>query len=124
MILGTVRRILKEDLARSGEVPGWVDALLSPMNEFIEKVTTAISGRLTFRDNIRCKVYSEKFSSGVAKEISIPAKSRVSGVIAIDAFGQVITGYGFVRKSNGNIDMTFTHDGSDAVTCTVIILLE
>lgn len=124
MILGTIRRILKEDLARSGELPKWIEPFLSPLNEFIEKVVLALTGRLTFKDNFRCKTYVGKFASGIEKEVSILPGARVSGIMVIEALGQIITGYGFDRKTSGNIGVTVTHDGSGEIQCNIIIFLE
>jgi hypothetical protein len=124
MILGTIRRILREDLARSGELPKWIEPFLSPLNEFIEKVVLALTGRLTFKDNFRCKVYTGKFASGTPKEVSVPVGARVFGILAVEVLDQVITGYGFDRKANGNLSVTITHDGSGEIQSSVVILLE
>jgi len=108
MIIGTVRRILREDIARAGEVPKWVDALLSPLNEFIDKVSQAISGNITFKDNFSLKVKTQSItyaSSPTEYEISPASNIRVTNVIPGDASGVRIIDFGWTRKANGNIGL-------------------
>lgn len=123
MILGTIRRILKEDLARSGEVPGWADSLLSPLNQFIDTVTLSLRNNLTFRDNFACRIITNKFQHGVEREINPQTRSKIIGMIPLSSGNEVLDGYRFRVKDNGNIGITlrFVATGADA-ECTVVFL--
>ena len=128
MKLGLLKRIPKEQLAKSGEVPPWLDGLLDPLNEFIEKVGLALQSRLTFGDNFLCKVVTQKFTSAVAGEVNPRASGqenlRVAGVLALDVSGEEITKLKWARKTNGNIDVTLTFTSGGEATCRILILLE
>lgn len=108
MRLSTIRRILKEDLARSGDLAKWVDALLSPLNEFIDQVVSALRNNLTFVDNFACKLVTQKFVSGTEYEINPQSKTKVSGVLLLDSGGMLVTSFGFYRKTDGNVGVKVT----------------
>ncbi len=73
MRLGTIKRISKEDMARKGDVPAWIDPMLETLNEFIEKITQALNGNLTFADNFLCKEVEQEFTDATELILS-PAK--------------------------------------------------
>lgn len=128
MILGVVKRILKDDLARSGDLPGWMDGFLQPLNDFIEKVGLALQNRLTFADNFSCKLVTQTFTSGVESQIN-PQKSasgphvKPSGVFLLDPNGAVVSSFGWSRKPNGNIGITVGFLSAQSSSCTILILL-
>lgn len=127
MKLGLLKMISREILAGSGEVPKWADAMLGPLNDFIEKVGLALQNRLTFEDNFLCTVVSREFTSGVQLDINPIANAqrnlRTSGVLLISAGGLSVDQFGWVQKPNGNLGVTVTFNPSATATCTILILL-
>jgi hypothetical protein len=117
MILGTITRILKEDLAKGGaEVPAWVDSLIGPLNQFITGATQALRNNLTFRDNFDCKELTVKVTHGVEILVNPQSNRKVRGMLPLDASGEIIDKHGFSRKSDGQIGVTFYFDGGSSST--------
>lgn len=58
--LPSIRRISREDLK---EAPGWIEQLLGPLNLFMGSVYQALSGDITFRQNIRCTIKELRFTT-------------------------------------------------------------
>ena len=111
-----------------GELPKWIDQLLTPMNDFIEKVTLALTKRLTFEDNFLGSVASYEFTDDVELEINpnltASGNLRVSGVLPLSTGGEPFTKFGWVQKANGNIGVTFGFETTSAKrTCKIAILL-
>jgi hypothetical protein len=128
MKLGIIKRILKDDLAKGGEVPAWMDYLLQPLNDFIEKVGLALQGRLTFSDNFLCKTVTQSFNTGQSytlnpKLTSQQATLKVLGVLLMDTGGATVTGWKWVRNSNGTISVVITFSDVSSATCSVYIYL-
>lgn len=117
MKLGVIRRILKDDLAKRGEVPAWVDALLDPLNQFIGDCSQALTNNLTFPDNYSGKLLTLTFSHGTELAVNPNTKTRVTGVIPLSvgsygsgsdgAFATLIDKWGWVQKADGTIGLTF-----------------
>ncbi len=123
MKITTVRRINKEDLAKSGDVPKWIDSLISPLNDFLEQVTSALRNRLTFEDNFQCSFKTIKLANGVEQEVSTNSKLRVQGLLLIDGGEEIVVGSGFRRLTNGNIGLTVNFSSATEAEVTFIILL-
>jgi hypothetical protein len=131
MKLGTIKRIAREDLAKSGEaLPKWIDVFLDPLNQAIEKFALALGGQLTFDDNFSCKRVKLKFTHAAEQLINpFPTGVRqlsVIGVFPISAGDQAIDAFKWVSKSDGSIGVTFQFDGGSSTTeayCSIIILL-
>lgn len=128
MKISVLKRINKEDLARSGEIPPWIDALLDPLNTFIENVGLAIQARLTFSENFARQVVSQTFVSGSTYEInplsSATIRGRVVSVIPGYLGGKELQGLAWDFKNNGNITIKLTFNGGGSAACTLYILLE
>jgi hypothetical protein len=123
MKLSLIRRILKEDLARQGEVPAWVDSLLNPLNDFINQVAIAFENNLTIKDNVLSKTLSLTFTSGTELEVNPQSSFKVFGILVPDASGKVVSGYGITsRKTNGNIGITINFASGGSSTCSVVLL--
>lgn len=129
MRLDVIRRIDKGDLQRSGEeLPKWLDALITPINLFIENVVNALRGRLTFADNFLCNVRTLTFTSGTELEIN-PRKTdssqtlRAIGVFPIYCSSGNIDKFGWTQKNNGNIGVTVTSDAGGSIDVGIVILL-
>lgn len=124
MNLSVIRRILREDLNKAGTLPSWIDALLSPLNEFIDKVTTALRQNLTLQENIAGKFFQATFTDGVALKIASGTTTlKVVGVWPL-AFGtQTMTSFAWSRQVDGNISVKFgfaSVGASDA--CTIFLI--
>lgn len=129
MKLGVLKRISKEDLSKADkDLPKFIDALLSPLNEFIEKIGQALQGRLTFEDNFLCKIVSIELTSGVEKNINPfgdgQKNLRVRGVLFVSATGLQIASYGWVQNADGTIGVTVTFVSGTSSVCEMIILLK
>lgn len=117
MKLGVIRRILREDLEALEPTPKWIDALLEPLNQFIGTVSQALTNNLSFTDNFAAKKFQLEFTHATELSINPNTKNRVSGLVVagVDSWGSDSTGalatlisrYGWVPKSNGNIGVTF-----------------
>lgn len=122
MKLGVVRRINKEDLARSGELPGWVDPLILTLNQFMDSMVTAMAGRVSFSDNIQCKIISTEFTSGTEAVINPQSALKPLGIIPMYAEGKAIDSFKFVYKDNGQVGITLTFTGGGDANATLAII--
>lgn len=127
MKLDVIKTIRIDDLKNAGgEIPPWMEPFLYQLNSFIESVGRAVQGNLSFADNMLCKLKTYTFTHAVELEINPDSRVRVLGVVPIDTSGLTITKFGWTRKTNGNIGVTFSFDGGTAQTtssCTILILL-
>ena len=126
MKISTVRRIVKEDLVRAGEVPAWIDSLLNPVNQFIDTVSQALRGNLSLGDNLRGKLVTIKLDHGVEKAISpSPLNSRVLGLLPLAFDEKILTQWSWRIKSDGQIGVTFYFsDSSTGNDCTFYLIAE
>lgn len=110
-------------MSKSGDVPKWIDSLISPLNDFLDQVTSALRNRLTFEDNFQCAVKSVDVLNGVEKEVSSGSRLPVNGVIILDTGEKIISGFGFRRLTNGNIGVTVNFTTAPSAEVTFLILL-
>lgn len=128
MKISTLKRFDKNDL-KGGELPGWIDPFLGVLNNFMDIIVTALSGRITFRDNMLGTVVENlEFTSGTAKVVN-PQPTQagrffVTGVLLMDAGGKTVTGFGWSRRTDGNITVTATFSGGGSAKCRLHIHLE
>ncbi len=57
--LPTIKRVQRSDLG--GDIPVWVDSLLSPLNQFIEEVYSAFNKNLTIPENVKGQIKNLTF---------------------------------------------------------------
>jgi hypothetical protein len=57
--LPTIKRVQRSDLG--GDIPIWVDSLLSPLNQFIEEVYSAFNKNLTIPENVKGQIKNLTF---------------------------------------------------------------
>lgn len=124
MKLPIIKAVRREDLAVAGDVPGWVDKLLSPLNQFIEQVGVAVTGKLSVGDNLAAKYITQNFTSNVELEINPNDKRRVVGMIPVYATSKIISGYNFTYKNNNNIGVTIVFDSAGSSDCKILLLFE
>ena len=123
MKINALKRIVKEDLIKQGEVPAWMDPFLQSINDFISQVGAAVQGRLSFADNFDCKIHSQKFTSGVAVNVNPQTQRRPVGVIPLYWGGKSKTGFAWDYSTNNQVSVTFTFSGGGDANCRVLILL-
>jgi len=119
--LSTVKRITKETLAvGGGDLPKWIDSLLVPLNDYLEKMYLAVSGRLTFADNLQSTIVTVKLDHDVELKVSPQTTSTVYGCILINSGGTMVTGFKWGLKSNNSIGVTVQLSGATSATCTLV----
>lgn len=122
MKLGVIRKIQKDSLR--GELPGWLDSFLEPLNDFIEKVGVALQGKLTFADNFSCKIHNQKMVSGVEYIIATGnAQLRPSGVLILSPGGRTVDSWKWEHGASGTIKFTINYTGATDAECSILILL-
>jgi hypothetical protein len=123
MKLSVVRRILREDLP--GQLPQWIEPFLTTLNQFIDEVTLALRGNLTFEDNFSAKLIQIRLTHAVETEINpLTPKKRVRGILPVDTGGQTLTGWSVRRKENGNIGVTVLFSTTTSADVQLYILFE
>lgn len=123
MKIGLNRRITREDL-RSGDLPGWIDQLLVPLNQFITTMVTAMTNRLTFEENFSANVLTFKLAHNTELEINPQSgRLRVIGILPSYSGGSILTGFGWEQKTNGKVGLTATFSDSGTHVCKFIVLL-
>ena len=122
MKIGVISRILKEDLSKSGdEMPKWIDSLLSPLNQFVERVGAAVKGRLTVGENIAGTYIDQKLTSGTKTTLSVKDSRPIKGVWPVYAEAKQITGWQFDYKDVGRIDFTITFSGGGTADTRILV---
>jgi len=124
MKLPIIKSIRREDLASSGEIPAWIDKLLGPLNQFIEQVGVAVTGRLSVGDNLAQKYISQTFTHNVELEINPNDRRRVVGVVPVYCADKMLMGFKFTYKNNGNIGVTISFDSAGSSDCKIILYFE
>ena len=124
MKLPIIKSIRREDIATSGEVPAWIDKLLGPLNQFIEQVGVAVTGRLSVGDNLAQKYITQTFTDNVELDVNPNDRRRVVGMIPVYSAEKIITGYNFIYKNNGNIGVTIKFDTAGSSDCKILLLFE
>ena len=122
MIIPTLRRIVKDDLAKQGQLPPWIDGLLSPLNEFMDRLTLALRQNLDFANNFSGQMVTQKLTHGVTQNITTSAKLQVIGVIPLYFSDLSMDSFGWVRKQNGVIGVTITYKNGTAATAANVTM--
>lgn len=124
MKLPIIKSIRREDLATSGDIPPWIDKMLAPLNQFIEQVGTAVTGRLSVSDNLAQKYISQTFTHNTELEVNPNDRRRVVGMIPVYSAEKAIAGYRFTYKNNGNIGVTLLFDSAGSSDCKILLYFE
>jgi hypothetical protein len=128
MKLNNVKRISKEDLAKKDkDMPAWIDPMLETLNAFIEQVTTALNGNLTFSDNMLGKEVTLEFTSAVEQVVSPTldgrAQLRPYAVVLADTNGAEADSFKWRVLSNGKLGITITFVSATRSACRILIYL-
>ena len=124
MRLSTIKTIVREELAKYGELPAWINPLLGTLNQFINSVGLALTGNLTYADNFACTEKVLILTHGVEQALNTGSNSRPTEVRIRDANGLVIDKFGWSRKADGSVGVTVYFDGGTSTTsieCRVLI---
>lgn len=106
MKLGNIKRISREEIP---DAPDWLDGLLTPLNQSIEQLTQAVSGQLSYSDNIFCSVQTNTFTHGVelVTKNPLPPGVKPFGIHPFVTDNVVgIDGYRLVYKASGEAGIT------------------
>lgn len=122
MKIPIIRKIRKEDLG--ADIPQWVEKMLSPLNQFIEQVGVAVTGRLSFGDNIASKLIDISLTHNLPIEVNVNDRRQVLGVVPIFCQSDTITGLSFSQLSNGNISVRvlFAGAGLLPIPCRILVI--
>lgn len=122
MKIPVIRKIRKEDLG--GDLPQWVEKMLSPLNQFIEQVGVAVTGKLSFGDNIASKLLDLEFVHNQEQEVNVNDRRPVLGLVPIFCQSDTIDGFSFSQLSNGNIrvKILFAGAGSSPISCKILVI--
>lgn len=125
MKIAAIKTIVREELAKFGDLPKFVDPMLQTLNQFINQVGTALKGNLTFEDNFFCRQKVVTLTSGVAQEINPDPSKRfkVIGVICLDSGGLGVDKFNWVQVSNGNVQVTINFNSGTSAQCRIVIFL-
>lgn len=123
MKLPVVRKIFKEDISKAGEAPDWVDALLDPLNQFLDRVTLALRNNLDLANNFSGKLIETKFTHNVTLNVNPGTNGKILGIVPMGAGQQAITSFKWIRNDDGTVGITFgfAAGGSTADNCTLFI---
>lgn len=125
MKIPAIKNLDRQSLAGASELPSWIDPFLSVLNQFLNPVVTALMNRLSFADNFDGNELTYTFIHNVQVALNPMRQGsqprKIKGVSLIDASGQVVTGFGWVRNANNTIGVTvqFSAGGSTSSQCVL-----
>ncbi len=124
----TLKRILKEELARSKEeIPQYMDVIIQVLNTNFEQLGNGLSNRLTFADNFNCIEVTRRFTDSVELEVNPLADRqgnlRAVGAQVLSASGLIVDSFKWIQKSNGNVGLTVGFASGGPADCKILILL-
>lgn len=123
MNIPVIRRIFKEDIAKTGEPPKWIDALLDPLNQFLDKVTLALRNNLTLPENFAGKLIETKFQHDVTLDVNAGTSGKILGLVPLSTGQQALTSFKWVRNDDATVGITFgfAAGGDTKDTCTIFV---
>lgn len=123
MKVPVIRRVLKEDIAKSGTPPTWIDALLAPINTFLDYITLALRNNLTLPENFAGKLIQTKFTHDVTLDVNPGTNGKILGLVPLGAGSQAITSFKWVKNNNGTVGITFGFGAAGTTTdlCTIFV---
>ena len=122
MKLGVIKQIDKRTMGQ--DLPSWLDALLSPINQFFDRVTLALNRRLTFEENIQCTVKTLEFTSATEKKVNPDAESlRVLSMFVGSCESKTLTGKKLVLYNDDTVGITLTFAEGGSANCRVYLIL-
>ena len=125
MKLSVVKRISKESIDQSSKsLPSWLDNLLAPLNDYLEKMYLAVSGRLTFADNFYSTTVTVELTHNTQKTIGTQTNAQVLGCLLVNSGGAMVTGFTWENAKTSQVNVTVQLSGATTATCTLILLLK
>lgn len=120
MKIGSVSRILIEDLEKVEKVPGWVKPMVEVLNNFITIVGQALKNQLTFADNFNAREVVLEVTHDKPLSINTQSRLKVKGMIPVDGGGLFIDSWGFTRNQDGTIAVKFKFENGTATTKSTV----
>ena len=123
--LPTIKRVQRSDIG--GDIPQWVDSLLSPLNQFIEEVYSAFNRNLTIPENVKGQIKvlnfrtATNYSSKVFTEINyLNTLGRKTTILLL---GQVLE-VGVPTKKHDALSVSWYDNNDGTITIHYIAGLE
>ena len=118
-IIKGVKNIRREDL--SADAPEWIDALLTPLNTFMDTTITALRNGLNHRDNMRATLKKFAFTTAVELEVSHSFNGLVGiQVLYCEDFYKVATR----QIDNNTVGVTLKFDTSTTEDVTFAVIAD
>lgn len=124
MRIESTNKIYRKDIP---EAPNWLDKLLFPLNQFMDSVSTAMRGKLTFGDNFYCEIKEYDFTHNVEQKITYGLKNY-AGILVLkgpdtnDGTKVIVTTQSRTID-NSTLGVIFTFVGGGTTTGTVRFLI-
>lgn len=124
--LPTIKRVLRTDLGR--DIPLWVDSLLSPINQFMEEIYSAMNKNLTIPENVLGQIITINFKTGANyatnKEFTeLNFRNSLNKKMSILTVGQ-ITKIGDPSKKHESVFVSWYDNNDGTVTIRYVSGLE
>lgn len=128
MKIPAIKSLDRQSLVGAKDLPSWIDPFIGVLNTFLNPMVTALMGRLTFLDNFDGYEISYTFVHNTQVSLNpIRAGSqvrRIKGVSLVDAGGQVVTGFGWVRNANGTIGVTVQYSAGGTTSSACLLQIQ
>lgn len=127
MKIPAIKSLDRQSLSGASNLPAWLDQFMGVLNTFLTPMVTALMGRLSFADNFDGYEIVYTFTHNAQVSLNptrAGAQARITrGVVLVDASGQIVTGFGWVRNPNGTIGVTvqFSAGGTTSAQCRLQI---
>lgn len=103
------------------DVQAWIDVLLEPLNDMLISHQNALSGKLTFGDNIKSEVKTFAFTNATESPNILHGQSQYFGIIPISSSDKLIY-FSDRIVDNDNIAITARFDTAKTGTVKFLIL--
>lgn len=117
--LPTIKRVQRSDLG--GDIPVWVDSLLSPLNQFIEEVYSAFNKNLTIPENVKGQIKNLTFRTSSSYTSSSKEFTEITYLNTLGRKTQILLlGYieeiGTPKKKHDAITISWYDNNDGTVT--------
>jgi hypothetical protein len=128
MKISTLRKIAIEDLQKAGgEIPPWVETLISPINELMDQFATGMRSGLSVRQNFLASILDVKLTHNVELKLNTQKSGIVLGVIPLSAVGEnaqveTITSFGYRVLGANQIQVKATFGSGSGTRQTKLLV--
>jgi hypothetical protein len=131
MKIPVLRRLDRQDISGKDQIPDWIDSLLGALNTFLDPVGKCLQRRMTFADQFYGVQTLATLKHGVESVINPVVQSgypvnqmRVVGITLIDPAGEVVTGFGWNRRSDGTISVIALYRAGGTTTANCLLQVQ